>query len=54
MQLSVGQKVSSLALTAGLVIVGLVVSVRHECGLIVASNAEVVTISAALAKPPGG
>jgi len=48
MQLSVGQKVSSLALTAGLIIVALVVSVRHECSLLLASNDEVATISAAL------
>ncbi len=48
MKLSVGQKVSTLALTAGLVITALVVSVRHEFSLIIASNTEVVTISSAL------
>ncbi len=48
MKLSVGQKVSSLAITAGLIIAGLLAAVRYEFQLLVASDAEVVTISSAL------
>ena len=48
MKLSVAQKVATLALTSGAIIAALVFSVRWQFNRLVASEAEVTTISAAL------